>query len=342
MKADAGSVTVRTEEKKMRKELVRLENLKKYYPVKKGVLGQKKLFVKAVDDLSLEVYEGEVLGIVGESGCGKSTTGKLIARLIEPSEGKIIFQGKDISNFKRSEMRSIRKDMQVVFQDPYASLNPRMTVGEIIAEPIVVHGLTKTKEELNNRVAELLRLVGMDSYHSVRYPHEFSGGQRQRIGIARALAVEPKLIIADEPVSALDVSIQSQVLNLLTELKDKFNLTYIFIAHDLSVVEHISDRVGVMYLGNLVEMSDKKDLYKNPLHPYTQALLSAVPVPSPDAKRNRIILEGGIPSPVNPPSGCKFHTRCFKCMEKCKTVAPKKTVINENHYVYCHLYGEEA
>ena len=326
----------------MRKELVRLEYLKKYYPVKKGVLGQKKLFVKAVDDLSLEVYEGEVLGIVGESGCGKSTTGKLIARLIEPSEGKIIFQGKDISKFKRSEMRSIRKDMQVVFQDPYASLNPRMTVGEIIAEPLVVHGLTKTKEELNNRVAELLRLVGMDSYHSVRYPHEFSGGQRQRIGIARALAVEPKLIIADEPVSALDVSIQSQVLNLLTELKDKFNLTYIFIAHDLSVVEHISDRVGVMYLGNLVEMSDKKDLYKNPLHPYTQALLSAVPVPSPDAKRNRIILEGGIPSPVNPPSGCKFHTRCFKCMEKCKTVVPKKTIINEDHYVYCHLYGEEA
>jgi len=326
----------------MRKELVKLENLKKYYPVKKGVLGQKKQFVKAVDDLSLEVYEGEVLGIVGESGCGKSTTGKLIARLIEPSEGKILFQGKDISKFKRSEMRSIRKDMQVVFQDPYASLNPRMTVGEIIAEPLVVHGLTKTKEELNNRVAELLRLVGMDSYHSVRYPHEFSGGQRQRIGIARALAVEPKLIIADEPVSALDVSIQSQVLNLLTELKDKFNLTYIFIAHDLSVVEHISDRVGVMYLGNLVEMSDKKDLYKNPLHPYTQALLSAVPVPNPDAKRNRIILEGGIPSPVNPPSGCKFHTRCFKCMEKCKTVAPKKTIINEDHYVYCHLYGEEA
>ena len=326
----------------MRKELVRLENLKKYYAVKKGLPGQKKRFVKAVDDLSLEVYEGEVLGIVGESGCGKSTTGKLIARLLEPSEGKIIFQGKDISTFTRKEMRSIRKDMQVVFQDPYASLNPRMTVGEIIAEPLVVHGLTKTKEELNNRVAELLRLVGMDSYHSVRYPHEFSGGQRQRIGIARALAVEPKLIIADEPVSALDVSIQSQVLNLLTELKDKLHLTYIFIAHDLSVVEHISDRVGVMYLGNLVEMSDKKDLYKNPLHPYTQALLSAVPVPDPDTKRNRIILEGGIPSPVNPPSGCKFHTRCFKCMEKCKTVAPKKTVINEDHYVYCHLYDEEA
>ena len=311
MKADAGSATVRTEEKRMRKELVRLENLKKYYAVKKGLPGQKKRFVKAVDDLSLEVYEGEVLGIVGESGCGKSTTGKLIARLLEPSEGKIIFQGKDISTFTRKEMRSIRKDMQVVFQDPYASLNPRMTVGEIIAEPLVVHGLTKTKEELNNRVAELLRLVGMDSYHSVRYPHEFSGGQRQRIGIARALAVEPKLIIADEPVSALDVSIQSQVLNLLIELKDKLHLTYIFIAHDLSVVEHISDRVGVMYLGNLVEMSDKKDLYKNPLHPYTQALLSAVPVPDPDAKRNRIILEGGIPSPVNPPSGCKFHTRCF-------------------------------
>lgn len=324
----------------MKDILVKVENLKKHYAVNKGITGIKKQYVKAVDGVSFDVHEGEVLGLVGESGCGKSTTGKLISRLIEPTDGKIIFQNTDISKFKRSEMRNIRKHIQMVFQDPYASLNPRMTVGEIIAEPLIIHGLTKSKDEINKRVAKLLQLVGMDSYHSVRYPHEFSGGQRQRIGIARALAVEPKLIIADEPVSALDVSIQSQVLNLMTELKDKFKLTYIFIAHDLSVVEHISDRVGVMYLGNLVEMSDKYDIYKNPMHPYTQALLSAVPIPDPEVKRNRIILEGGIPSPINPPEGCKFHTRCKQCMDICKKEVPPKVNINENHYVYCHLYNK--
>lgn len=323
----------------MKNILVKVNNLKKYYAVNKGLIGTKQLYVKAVDDISFNVYQGEVLGLVGESGCGKSTTGKLVCRLLEPTAGKIMFQNKDISNYKRSEMRSIRKDMQMVFQDPYASLNPRMTIGEIISEPLIIHKLAKSKDELNNRVAQLLRLVGMDSYHSVRYPHEFSGGQRQRIGIARALAVEPKLIIADEPVSALDVSIQSQVLNLMSDLKEKLKLTYIFIAHDLSVVEHISDRVGVMYLGNLVEVSDKHDIYKNPMHPYTQALLSAVPIPDPELKRDRIILEGGIPSPINPPSGCKFHTRCSKCMDICKSVVPKRVDINEDHYVYCHLYN---
>lgn len=323
----------------MKNILIKVNNLKKYYAVNKGLVGTKQLYVKAVDDISFNVYEGEVLGLVGESGCGKSTTGKLVCRLTEPTAGTIMFQNKDISNFKRSEMRGVRKDMQMVFQDPYASLNPRMTIGEIISEPLIIHKLVKSKSEMNNRVAQLLRLVGMDSYHSVRYPHEFSGGQRQRIGIARALAVEPKLIIADEPVSALDVSIQSQVLNLMSDLKEKFKLTYIFIAHDLSVVEHISDRVGVMYLGNLVEVSDKYDIYKNPLHPYTQALLSAVPIPDPELKRDRIILEGGIPSPINPPSGCKFHTRCSKCMDICKSVVPKRVDINEDHYVYCHLYN---
>lgn len=324
----------------MKNVLVKVENLKKYFPINKGIIGTKQQYVKAVDNISFDVNEGEVLGLVGESGCGKSTTGKLISRLLEPTEGKIKFLDTDISKFKRSEMRSIRKDMQMVFQDPYASLNPRMTVGEIISEPLIIHGLVKSKDEMNKRVAQLLKLVGMDSYHSVRYPHEFSGGQRQRIGIARALSVEPKLIIADEPVSALDVSIQAQVLNLMTELKDKLNLTYIFIAHDLSVVEHISDRVGVMYLGNIVEVSDKYDIYKNPMHPYTQALLSAVPIPDPEIKRNRIILEGGIPSPINPPSGCKFHTRCSKCMDICKSVVPHRIDINEDHYVFCHLYNK--
>lgn len=324
----------------MTKTLLKVDNLKKYFPVRSGFFGKTKQYVKAVDGVSFEVYEGEVLGLVGESGCGKSTTGKLICKLIEPTEGKIVFNDIDISKFGRKEMRDVRKDIQMVFQDPYASLDPRMTVGEIIAEPLVIHGLVKSREEMKNRVAELLRYVGMDSYHSVRYPHEFSGGQRQRVGIARALAVEPKMIIADEPVSALDVSIQSQVLNLLNDLKDKFKLTYIFIAHDLSVVDHISDRVAVMYLGNLVEVADKYDIYKNPMHPYTQALMSAVPIPDPTLKRDRALIEGEIPSPLNPPAGCKFHTRCSKCMDICKSVVPAKTIVNESHYVYCHLYDK--
>lgn len=320
--------------------LLKCEDVKVYYPVQNGLFTQKS-YVKAVDGVNLEIKEGEVFGIVGESGCGKSTLGKAICKLYEPTDGKIIYDGEDIAKYSPKQMRPVRKGIQMVFQDPYASLNPRMSVRDIIAEPLIIHGLAKTKEEIDNRVIELVRKVGLDVYHVNRYPHEFSGGQRQRIGIARALAVEPKLIIADEPVSALDVSIQSQVLNLMNQLKKELNLTYIFVAHDLSVVEHISDRVGVMYLGNFVEVADKKKLYGNPCHPYTQALLSAVPIPDPKAKKERIILEGNIPSALNPPTGCKFHTRCSKCMEICKQKAPEKVMIEEGHEVYCHLYSQK-
>jgi len=324
----------------MKKTILELKGLKVYYPVQKGILGKKE-YVKAVDNVELDIIEGEVFGIVGESGCGKSTLGKAISKLINVTDGKMIFDGNDISHYTRYQMREIRKSMQMIFQDPYASLNPRMSIREIIAEPLRVHGIAKTKEDIDKKVISLLQKVGLDAYHAARYPHEFSGGQRQRIGIARALAVNPKLIIADEPVSALDVSIQSQVLNLMNDLKKELNLTYIFVAHDLSVVEHISDRVGVMYLGNFVEVADKNSLYENPLHPYTKALLSAVPIPNPRVKKERIILEGSIPSALNPPTGCKFHTRCPKCMEICKNVAPEKKVISESHYVYCHLYDEK-
>ena len=321
--------------------LLHTENLKKHYPVRKGLLGNKTEYVKSVDGVSFDVYEGEVFGIVGESGCGKSTLGKLICNLISKTDGKIAINGKDLSEISNKEMRDVRKDVQMVFQDPYASLNPRMSVRETIAEPLVIHHLAHGKDEIDKRVIELLRLVGLDSYHAPRYPHEFSGGQRQRIGIARALAVEPKLIIADEPVSALDVSIQSQVLNLLSDLKKRLNLTYVFIAHDLSVVEHISDRIGVMYLGNFVEVADKFELYEKPLHPYTQALLSAIPIPDPTAKRDRIILEGSIPSALNPPSGRKFHTRCKHAMDICSVEVPQKKCVSDNHYVYCHLYNDK-
>ena len=280
-----------------------------------------------------------MFGIVGESGCGKSTLGLTLAKLIEPTAGEILFQGRDITHCTDAQMRDVRKSMQMVFQDPFASLNPRMSVREIIAEPLVIHHLTKSREETDARVVELLRQVGLDDYHANRYPHEFSGGQRQRIGIARALAVRPALIIADEPVSALDVSIQSQVLNLMSQLRRELGLTYIFVAHDLSVVEHISDRVGVMYLGNFVEVADKKELYQHPMHPYTQALLSAVPVPDPSVKRERVLLEGTIPSPTNAPSGCKFHPRCRKCMEICKKEAPPLVEVSPDHYLYCHLYA---
>lgn len=324
----------------MKKTLLHVENLKAYYPVRKGLFG-KLGFIKAVDGVSFDVFEGEVFGIVGESGCGKSTLGKVICKLAEPTGGDIYFDNRSIAGLRYKQMRNVRKGLQMIFQDPYASLNPRMSVRNIIAEPLLIHHLAKGKTDIDERVIELLRKVGLDDYHANRYPHEFSGGQRQRVGIARALAVEPKLIIADEPVSALDVSIQSQVLNLMTELKKALGLTYIFIAHDLSVVEHISDRVGVMYLGNFVEVADKTSLYKKPLHPYTQALLSAVPIPNPKVRKKRIILQGSIPSALNPPSGCKFHTRCPKCMEKCKTIPLKRIDITDSHYVYCHLYDKK-
>ena len=324
----------------MTDNLLEVKGLKQYYQVNGSKFGEK-AYVKAVDGVDFEVRRGEVFGIVGESGCGKSTLGKSICKLIEPTEGQILLDGEDISKYTPRQMRPIRKKIQMVFQDPYASLNPRMSVRDIIAEPLIVHNLVKTRAEIDKAVVELLRRVGLDDYHANRYPHEFSGGQRQRIGIARALAVQPQLIIADEPVSALDVSIQSQVLNLMYKLKRELNLTYIFVAHDLSVVEHISDRVGVMYLGNFVEEADKYNLYQNPLHPYTKALLSAVPIPDPNAKKERIILEGSIPSAINPPSGCKFHTRCPQCMERCKTEAPIKYQVGEDHFVYCHLYDTE-
>ena len=320
--------------------LLRVEDLKIYYLVA-GIGFGKKEFVKAVDGVTFEVKKGEVFGIVGESGCGKSTLGRGVCKLENLTSGHVYLDGEDITEYNDRRMRSIRKKVQMVFQDPYASLNPRMSVFDIIAEPLLVHHLYQDKADLEKKVLDLLHRVGLDDYHANRYPHEFSGGQRQRIGIARALAVEPSLIIADEPVSALDVSIQAQVLNLLNELKHDLDLTYIFVAHDLSVVEYISDRVGVMYLGNFVEVGEKEKIYSNPMHPYTQALLSAVPVPDPTAKRERILLEGSIPSAHKPPTGCKFHTRCPKCMECCKTQAPERYEVDDGHYVYCHLYDKE-
>ena len=320
--------------------LLRVEDLKIYYPVA-GIGFGKKEFVKAVDGVTFEVKKGEVFGIVGEFGCGKSTLGRGVCKLENLTSGHVYLDGKDITEYNDLRMRSVRKKVQMVFQDPYASLNPRMSVFDIIAEPLLVHHLYQDKADLEKKVLDLLHRVGLDDYHANRYPHEFSGGQRQRIGIARALAVEPSLIIADEPVSALDVSIQAQVLNLLNELKHDLDLTYIFVAHDLSVVEYISDRVGVMYLGNFVEVGEKEKIYSNPMHPYTQALLSAVPVPDPTAKRERILLEGSIPSAHKPPTGCKFHTRCPKCMECCKTQAPERYEVDDGHYVYCHLYDKE-
>lgn len=320
--------------------LLRVEDLKIYYPVAGSGFGKKE-FVKAVDGVTFEVKKGEVFGIVGESGCGKSTLGRGVCKLENLTSGHVYLDGEDITEYNDRRMRSIRKKVQMVFQDPYASLNPRMSVFDIIAEPLLVHHLYQDKADLEKKVLDLLHRVGLDDYHANRYPHEFSGGQRQRIGIARALAVEPSLIIADEPVSALDVSIQAQVLNLLNELKHDLDLTYIFVAHDLSVVEYISARVGVMYLGNFVEVGEKEKIYSNPMHPYTQALLSAVPVPDPTAKRERILLEGSIPSAHKPPTGCKFHTRCPKCMECCKTQAPERYEVDDGHYVYCHLYDKE-
>ena len=323
--------------------LVDVRNLKMYFPVTSGILFQRTVgHIKAVDDISFSVRRGETLGLVGESGCGKTTTGRCILQLYRPTSGTILFEGRNLCTMKGGELRAMRRQMQVIFQDPYSSLNPRMTAGNIIGEPLIVHGLSKNKREYRERVAELLSLVGLNPYMADRFPHEFSSGQRQRIGVARALAVNPQFIVCDEPVSALDVSIQAQIINLLEELQGRFSLTYLFIAHDLSVVRHISDRVLVMYLGHVVEIAARAEIYDNPLHPYTRALLSAVPIPDPviDAQRERILLTGEVPSPLNPPRGCVFHPRCFMATGECQEVVPELREVNKDHWVACiHVPG---
>lgn len=320
--------------------LVEVKNLKKYFAVNKGMWSSEKAYVKAVDDVSFDIYKGETLGLVGESGCGKSTTGRMLVNLICPTSGSVSFEGKEIGEMARKNRKELSKNIQIIFQDPYASLNPRMTIGDIIAEPLKVNKVVE-KEKIEKEVSKLLNYVGLASYHRHRFPHEFSGGQRQRVGIARALAVRPKLIVCDEPVSALDVSIQAQVLNLLEDLQEEFDLTYLFIAHGLNVIKHISDRVGVMYLGKLVEIASDEELYKNPLHPYTKALLSAIPTPDPEKKKERIILSGDVPSPINPPEGCRFNTRCSECKEICKVQEPKMKDVGNGHKVACHLYADD-
>jgi oligopeptide/dipeptide ABC transporter ATP-binding protein len=314
--------------------LLEIKNLKTHFPIHAGVIRRQVGAVKAVDDVSFTINEGETVGLVGESGCGKTTLGRTLLRLIEPTSGSIIFDGEDITTKNGSDLKAFRRKAQMIFQDPYGSLNPRMTVGNIVGEAIQIHKLLP-KKEIPARVAELLKAVGLDPSHATRYPHEFSGGQRQRIGIARALAVEPKFIVCDEPVSALDVSIQAQIINLLQDLQQKLGLTYLFIAHDLSVVEHISDRVCVMYLGKIVESAPATELYKNPLHPYTQALISAVPMIDPATKRKRILLPGDVPSPINPPSGCPFHPRCPIAIDQCKRAIPQFRELLPNHWVAC-------
>ncbi|MGE5508239.1 MAG: ABC transporter ATP-binding protein [Chitinophagales bacterium] len=321
----------------MADNLLEVRNLTKHFPITRGVLIQKLVgTVKAVDDVTFAVRSGETLGLVGESGCGKSTTGRLILRLIEATAGEIIFEGRNVRELDRKALRAMRRDMQIIFQDPYASLNPRMTVGEMIGEALEAHGILRGRAK-DARVGELLDRVGLSPEHMRRYPHEFSGGQRQRIGIARALATNPKLIICDEPVSALDVSIQAQVINLLQDLQRDFSLSFLFIAHNLSVVKHISDRVAVMYLGKIVELAPRDLLYDRALHPYTQALLSAIPIPDPTVKRERILLQGDVPSPVNPPSGCRFHTRCPRAAERCRAEVPALLELAPEHHVACHF-----
>lgn len=316
--------------------LLRVEKLKKYFPITGGVFHKVVGQVKAVEDISFDIKKGETLGLVGESGCGKSTAGRSILRLQEKTSGNVYFEGTDIYKLKKKHLRELRLEMQIIFQDPYSSLNPRMSVGEIVGEALLDHGIC-SKKDIKDRVMETLETCGLSPYQYRRYPHEFSGGQRQRIGIARALILNPKFIVADEPVSALDVSIQAQIINLLTKLQEKNGFSYLFISHDLSVVQHICHRIGVMYLGSMVEIADKKELFKNPLHPYTKALLSAIPIPDPTLKKNRIILTGDMPSPANPPSGCKFHTRCPYAVERCSQESPEYREVAPGHCVACHL-----
>ncbi|HEX2697295.1 MAG TPA: dipeptide ABC transporter ATP-binding protein [Anaerolineales bacterium] len=318
------------------KDLIAVQGLKKYFPVKAGVMQRVVAHVQAVDDVSFSIKEGETLGMVGESGCGKTTVGRTMLRLIEPTAGSVLYHGKDVFQLKGGELKSIRRDLQIIFQDPYASLDPRVPIGESVMEGLHIHNIGTPKE----RVAimqETLKKVGLEEYHARRFPHEFSGGQRQRIGIARALALRPKFIVCDEPVSALDVSIQSQVLNILKDLQTEFGLTYLFIAHNLSVVEHISDRVAVMYLGKMVELSDRDEMYRRPLHPYTQALMSAIPVPDPKLKRKRLILKGDVPSPLKPPSGCRFHPRCPIAQQICSEQEPALRELAPGHFAACHF-----
>ena len=323
------------------KNLVEVKDLYKYFPINAGLLSRHVADVKAVDGVDFTIAPGETLGLVGESGSGKTTIGRVILRLLAASSGEVWFEGRNILNCTRHELRRLRKEMQIIFQDPFASLNPRMTVGEIVGEPLKIHHLA-TGKAVQQRVQELLRLVGLQPYHANRYPHEFSGGQRQRVGIARALAVNPKFIVCDEPVSALDVSIQAQVINLLEDLQQQLGLTYLFIAHDLSVVRHISTRVAVMYVGKIMELGNRDDLYENPLHPYTQSLLSAIPIPDPHLARRRIVLTGDIPSPVNPPSGCRFHTRCPIAFERCKIEVPAFNEYTPAHFAACHWVEEHG
>lgn len=320
----------------MSQALLEVENLKKYFPITGGVFQRTVGNVKAVDDVSFTINKGESFGLVGESGCGKSTIGRTLLRLLEKTEGKVLFNGEDIHALSKDKMRALRPKMQIVFQDPFSSLNPRIKVGDAIGEALLDHGLIKRKD-LKERVIQTLEICGLSAYHYDRFPHEFSGGQRQRIGIARALIMNPEFIVADEPVSALDVSIQAQIINLLSDLQRDKQLTYLFISHDLSVVEHLCDRIGVMYLGSMVEMASKEELFQNPLHPYTKALLSAVPVPDPTLTRERIVLKGDIPSPANPPSGCKFHTRCPMASDICKEKVPEYREMKPNHFVACHF-----
>lgn len=326
----------------MAEVLLQVKNLVKHFPITQGILIQRKIgAVHAVDDVTFDIFKGETLGLVGESGCGKSTTGRTIIQLYRPTSGQVIFEGVDLVSVKGEQLRKTRRRMQMIFQDPYASLNPRMTIGEIIAEPLIIHKVIE-KEKVNKKVSELLELVGLNPQYANRYPHEFSGGQRQRVGVARSLSLEPSLIICDEPISALDVSIQAQVVNLLEDLQSKFNLTYLFIAHDLSMVRHISNRIAVMYLGVIVELATSRELFDRPLHPYSIALLSAVPVPDPlvEMKRKRIILQGDVPSPVNPPSGCRFRTRCPIAKDVCKEQKPEMREITPGHFAACHFAGE--